>query len=309
MYRTVLTVGCLLVASANLQAEQKTDEAPKLNFIEHVQPIFREHCFKCHNANEAKGGLALDSFAALMEGGGSGEIVYDGDAESSRLYQLMIHDDTPVMPPNQDPIAKEKLEIIRQWIGGGLLENSGSKARKKKGPSLSFAATEVGAKPEVIAMPDSVWREPVITPERAAAASAVAASPWAPLVAVGGQRQVAMYNTETGELLGVIPYPEGVPQSIGFSQDGSYLLIAGGTHGSKGMAALYDVKTGNRVTSVGDELDTVFGADVNENITKIALGGPQKIVRVFDISSGEAVFELKKHTDWVYCVDYSPDGV
>ena len=60
---------------------------------------------------------------------------------------------------------------------------------------------------------------------------------------------------------------------------------------------------------MGDELDTVFGADVNETVNKIALGGPQKIVRVFQISSGEVLFELKKHTDWIYCVDYSPDGV
>ena len=32
------------------------------------------------------------------------------------------------------------------------------------------------------------------------------------------------------------------------------------------------------------------------------------MVRIFDTDSGDAVFELKKHTDWVYCVDYSPDG-
>ncbi len=156
MYRTALTFGCLLVAVASLQAEQSTDEAAKINYADHVLPIFREHCFTCHNANDAKGGLALDSFAALMEGGGSGEIVYDGDADGSRLFQLMTHEDTPVMPPNQDPIDKEKLDIVRQWIAGGLLENSGSKVRKKKGPSLSFAATAVGAKPEVIAMPESV---------------------------------------------------------------------------------------------------------------------------------------------------------
>ncbi len=309
MYRIALTLGCLLVATATSQAQQTTEQAPKINYADDVQPIFREHCFKCHNANEAKGGLTLDSFAGLMEGGGSGEIVYAGDAEGSRLYQLMMHEDTPVMPPNQDPLAKEKLQIVSQWIIGGLLENSGSKVRKKKGPSLSFAATEIGAKPDVIAMPEALWRVPVVTTSRAAAASALAASPWAPLVAIGGQKQVSLYNTDSGELAGIIPYPEGVPQSLDFSLDGSYLLVGGGTHGSKGTAALYDVKSGERLVTVGDELDTVFGADINENITRIALGGPQKIVRVFDVASGEVVFELKKHTDWIYCVDYSPDGV
>ncbi len=309
MYRTALTFGCLIVATAALQAQEKKEEAPKINFTDHVQPIFREHCFKCHNANDAKGGLALDSYAALMEGGGSGEVVYDGDAEGSRLYQLMIHDDTPVMPPNQDPIAKEKLAVIHQWINGGLLENSGSKVRKKKGPTLSFATTTVGGKPDVIAMPESMWRVPIVASSRAAAASAVATSPWAPLVAVGGQKQVSLYNTDSAELVGILPYPEGVPQTVRFNVDGAYLLVAGGTHAAKGTAAIYDVKTGDRLLTVGDELDTVFGADISEDMKRIALGGPQKIVRVFDTSTGQMQFEMKKHTDWVYCVDYSPDGV
>ncbi|MCG8651979.1 MAG: hypothetical protein MI861_19215, partial [Pirellulales bacterium] len=300
MYRIALSFGCLMVAAATLWAEEKKEAVPKINYTDHVLPIFREHCLKCHNANEAKGGLALDSYAALMEGGGSGEIVYEGDAEGSRLYQLMVHDDTPVMPPNQDPIAKEKLDVIHKWISGGLLENSGSKARKKKGPTLSFATTAIGAKPAVVAMPESVWRVPVVTTDRAAAASALAASPWAPLVAVAGQRQVVLYNTETSELAGILPYPEGIPQALNFSLDGAYLLAAGGTHSAKGSASLYDVKSGQRLVTVGDELDTVFGADINEDLTRVALGGPQKMVRVFEIASGQPIFEMKKHTDWIY---------
>ncbi len=61
--------------------------------------------------------------------------------------------------------------------------------------------------------------------------------------------------------------------------------------------------------TVGDELDTVFGADINDNMSQVAMGGPQKIVRIYDTSTGDVAFELKKHTDWVYCVEYSPDGV
>ena len=188
---------------------------------------------------------------ALMEGGGSGEDCLDGDADGSRLYQLMTHEDTPVMPPEPGSDRQEKLDIIRQWIGGGLLENSGSKVRRKRGPSLSFAATDVGGKPEVIAMPEKAWRVPVVTPQRAAAASAIATSPWAPLVAIAGQRQVAMYNTDTGILRGIIPYPEGVPQ-VDSVQPGR-CLSAGRWRNSRiqGTASLYDVKTGERVVTGG----------------------------------------------------------
>ena len=93
-------------------------------------------------------------------------------------------------------------------------------------------------------------------------------------MAVAGQKQVALYHTESNDLLGVIPYPEGIPQVLRFNRDGGYLLVAGGTHASMGTASLYDVRNGQRLLSVGDELDVVFGADINDSMTRIALGGP-----------------------------------
>ncbi|MEM6692180.1 MAG: c-type cytochrome domain-containing protein, partial [Planctomycetota bacterium] len=305
MMRISLICGLVLFGSVTSLAQEKA----AINFTDHVLPIFREHCLACHNANDAEAGLAIDTYAGIMEGGGSGDAVMDGDPDSSKLYLVMTHAEEPVMPPDQDPLPKEQLDIIRQWIEGGLLETSGSKRRKRKGPSLSFSATDSSGKPEQIAMPETAWRVPVVSTTRHAASSAIATSPWAPLVAVGGQRQVALYHTETAELLGVLPYPEGIPQTLKFSRDGAYLLVAGGTHASKGTASLYDIRNGNRLLSVGDELDVVFGADINDNLSKIALGGPQRIVRIFDTSTGEILHELKKHTDWVYSVAYSPDGV
>ena len=306
--RLSLSLGLVVLTLLPLSGQEKKTEQASPNFMDHVLPIFREHCLQCHNANDAEAGLAIDSYGALMEGGGSGDVVANGDASASTLYLVMTHAEEPTMPPNQEPISKEKLEIIKKWIDGGLLENSGSKAKKRKGPSLSFTAME-GGKPSEIVMPESLWRVPVVVSGRAAAASALAASPWAPLVAVAGQKQVSLYHTETGQLEGIIPFPEGIPQVLTFSVDGGYLLVAGGTHSSNGVASVYDVKTGERVIKVGDELDTVFGADVNDNLSKIALGGPQRLVRIFDTASGESLFDLKKHTDWVYTVDFSPDGV
>jgi len=60
---------------------------------------------------------------------------------------------------------------------------------------------------------------------------------------------------------------------------------------------------------VGDELDVVLAADVNDDHSCIALGGPQKAVRIYSTETGELLHQIKKHTDWVYAVRYSPDGV
>ena len=282
----------------------------KITFDEHVKPIFRQHCSSCHHQGDKKGGLALDTFTALVEGGASGEVVYDdGDFESSRLWQLVNHDDTPEMPPKQDKIPADQLKIIRKWLEGGILENNGSKAKAKKKNSLAFVATSSGRPDGGGVMPDVLPQSTPVVTSRAAATSAIAASPWAPLVAIAGQKQIVMYDTDTGEMLGILPFPEGIAQSLRFSRDGSFLIAAGGEHSVLGIVAVYDVKNGKRVAQVGDELDTIFGADVNDAMNRIALGGPKKMLRIYDATDGTQLFDIKKHTDWIFSVAYSPDGV
>ena len=39
------------------------------NYEEHIKPIFREHCLKCHGEDEQKADLNLGSFATVSKGG------------------------------------------------------------------------------------------------------------------------------------------------------------------------------------------------------------------------------------------------
>lgn len=306
MQRNTFALAILTAAAPAIAGAQ---EPTKITFEDHIKPIFRQHCVTCHHQGDKKGGLGLDTFSAVIEGGGSGEIVYEGDADGSRLWQLVDHQDTPVMPPNQDKLPAEQLTLIRGWIEQGMPENSGSKMKEKKKNALSFVAASSGKPEGPAAMPESLPQKvPVIT-DRAAAVTAIATSPWAPLVAVAGQQQIAFYHTETTELLGILPYPEGIAQSLRFSRNGSFLIVGGGEHSARGVVTIYDVKTGELVATVGDELDTVFGADANDTMSRVALGGPKKMLRIFDATDGTLLFDLKKHTDWIYTVAYSPDGV
>lgn len=285
------------------------DGTEKISYEEHVRPILRQHCFSCHNQNEKKGGLALDSYASTMEGGAGGEVVFDGDGSASRIWQLMAHEDTPIMPPGQDKLPGELIDTVKAWIDGGLLENAGSKAKKKKTNALAFSSSADGKPEGPPPMPETVWKQPSVTTDRPAAATSIRTSPWAPLVAIGGQDQVILYNTDSGELVGVLPFPEGEPQSLSFSRDGGYLLVGGGRHSAQGVTVLYDIRTGDRVGRAGDELDIVLGSDIHPDLSRVALGGPQRLVRIHDLATGAVAIELKKHTDWVYSVRYSPDGV
>src|SRR5688500_7751154 len=110
-----ISIFCCVVgfAAACVAQEAKPDMPPaaKVTYDDHVKPIFREHCLSCHNQEQEKGGLALDSYGAMMTGGASGEVVLAGDKERSRLFALVSHAETPKMPPMQDRIADAKLAV------------------------------------------------------------------------------------------------------------------------------------------------------------------------------------------------------
>lgn len=296
------------LAASGVRAADKP--AAKITFDEHVLPILRESCAACHGADKQRGGLAVHTFAATMQGGGSGAVVKSGDPDGSRLYLLMAHKDEPVMPPKSPKLDQAKLDLVNKWIAGGALENSGSKPVAPKPRTEVGLTSIVRGRPPVPPMPARpLPQEPAVKTARGNAVTALTASPWAPLLAVGGQKQVLLYNTDTLDLAGVLPFPEGVPQVLKFSRNGS-LLLAGGGHAAKsGKVVVWSVATGERIIEVGDETDTVLAADISPDQTHIALGGPSKMVRIYSTRDGQKVREIKKHTDWIYALEFSPDGV
>ncbi|QDV22840.1 c-type cytochrome domain-containing protein [Aureliella helgolandensis] len=308
---TPLAFGLLCGVSANpLRSMADEPAEKKITFDDHIKPIFREHCTACHAEGDKASDLALDTYTGVMAGGSSGDVIASGNPGGSRLYALVNHSERPFMPPDEDAIAKEKQDLLKLWIEQGMPENSGSKIKRASSAATAMLGTVSLGKPDgPPPMPESLLAQPVVETERSAAIAAMAASPWAPLIAVGGQEQVVLYHAQSGELLGVLPFPEGEPQSLTFTRDGKQLLIAGGKHSHSGCAVLVDIATGERITKVGDELDTVLAADISPDKKRIAIAGPQKIIRIFDSLSGEQVQELKKHTDWIFALRFSPDGV
>ena len=215
-------VALLAIALAPLSAFAA--DAPKVTYQDHVQPIFRQYCATCHNTNKKVADLDLLNYTSMMQGGGSGAVIEPGDAANSYLFMLVNHESEPYMPPKQDKLPADKLDLIRKWIDGGALENSGSKPIAKKPQfDLSLGASPTGRPEGPPPMPELLSLEPVVHTEHTTAVTALASNPWSPLVAVGGQKQVILYNTKTLDLAGVLPFPEGVPQSLKFSHNGSLL--------------------------------------------------------------------------------------
>ncbi len=304
---------CVLAPSRALPEDNKstTAKGPKVTYEDNVKPIFRERCFACHNTEKKTAGLDLTNYAGAMAGGGSGPVINPGSSGDSYLFSLVSHQSEPHMPPKSDKLPADMLTTISKWIDGGALETSGSKAAVSKKPKVDLAlkGAPVGRPAGPPPMPEHLSLEPVIRTARATASRTVAVNPWSPLAALAGQKQVLLYNTKTLELVGVLPFPEGVPQVLKFSQNGLLLLAGGGRGAASGRVVVWNVKTGERIFEVGEELDTVLGADISADQSLIALGGPSKMVRVYSTADGSLKSTMKKHTDWVTAVAFSPDGV
>jgi hypothetical protein len=286
-------------------------EESTLTFDDHVLPIFRNHCVNCHNADKAKGGLNVVTYSALMSGGSSGPVVLSGDPDGSRLVRVLAHMEEPFMPKDAEKRPDAELEVIKNWIASGLLEFAGDQPKKSAVPKMKISlAASPDTQPEgPPPMPVEGWLDPFVPSARANTIMALAASPWAPLIAIGGHRQILLYHAESHELLSIFPYEEGQPYSLGFSRNGSLLFAAGGVGGQSGRVALWKVETGERVGTVGDELDAILSADLSPDQRFLAIGGTDKRVKVFDLDSGEIYHNIKQHTDWVTTVAFSPDGV
>jgi hypothetical protein len=243
-----------------------------------------------------------------MDGSDNGKVVEPGDPDKSLLLKVLTHTEEPFMPKGADKLPDAQIDLIRQWIQANAPEKTGGAiAKQNAGPSIAVVPAE--EKPQgPPAMPSDGLLEPVIHTMRRGTVPSVAGSPWAPLVAIAAQKQVLLYNTDSLQLVGILPFPEGFPQIVRFSHNGS-LLIAGGGIGAKlGHVVIWDVVTGRRIAEIGDEFDTVLAADISPDQSLVALGGPSRVVKIFSASDGALICKMKKHTDWVTALSFTPDG-
>jgi hypothetical protein len=279
------------------------------NYDDDVKPIFARYCFACHNASEMRSGLNLEAYSGVLKGGGSGDAVIGGRAASSLLYKAVAREEgAPQMPLGNPKIPDASIATIRDWIAGGLLENAASLPKGAVAPSLDFKPTALNKPSGEPAMPQSLPALTLGEPGRAHPVTALAASPWAPLVAVAGHERIYLYNLDHRVPAGELAFPEGIPYVLRFSRDGSTLVAAGGRGVQSGKAVLFDVRTGRRLGVLGDEKDVVLAADLSADGKLLALGGPARIVKVFSVADGKELYQIKKHTDWITALEFSPDG-
>jgi WD40 repeat protein len=212
------------------------------------------------------------------------------------------------MPLGLPKIPEVEIAVIRDWIQQGLLADPTSQPKGQAaapvGVQSAIAHRPTGPPP----MPDKLPAVDLPKLARPHPVTALAADPWSPLLAVAGHERIYLYDLKSRSLLGELPFPEGIPYVLRFSRDGATLLAGGGRGVQSGRVVLYDVRTGKRTATIGQERDIVLAADLSPDGKMVALGGPSKIVKVFSVPGGQLLYQINKHTDWITSLAFSPDG-
>jgi WD40 repeat protein len=191
------------------------------------------------------------------------------------------------MPPEDaEGLNEEELKILATWIEQGA-----------KGPSGAMPIKRSLRTPAIKA------NEQVALPITAAALSADG-----DLVAVARFGSVEVMQGDIEYVIHLSSDDRGKINSLEFSPDSKTLLIGSGLTGVYGRAAIYDWKSGDLVKEFTVAGDTLYDAVFSPDGKTIAAAGYDAVIRLWDVSSGKQLGQLKGHNGAIYDLEYSPDG-
>ncbi len=307
-------LAALLLGSASPAYAQPPAGKP-VSFINDVAPILKENCFACHDARKKSGKFDMTTFEKLMAGGSNGEPVAPGKPAESDLHELIVSKDERRMPPRDkgEPVPPAKAKVIEQWIKEGA----------KLDPGLD-------PKADLVKELRVRWKPPV-PPARyqfPAVVNALAFTPDGKRLVVGGHHELTVWSAADGKLVKRVYTRTERAYAMAFLPDGK-LVVAGGRPGQEGDVRVYDItadgKTRDGVAVLDgvndkkvmlkqllDADDSVLCLAVSPDGKRLAAGGCDRTVRVWDLSGGveDAKLEqtIENHADWVLGVALSADG-
>jgi uncharacterized membrane protein len=98
------------------------DGDPATFYGARIAPILRDHCLLCHSAEKHRGGLRLNTYAAIMHGGKDGLVIVPGDPKASELQRRISlpAGDKDAMPAEGKPhLSAAEVKLIGLWIAAG----------------------------------------------------------------------------------------------------------------------------------------------------------------------------------------------
>tara|TARA_R110002049_G_scaffold285698_1_gene466656 strand:- start:20280 stop:23087 length:2808 start_codon:yes stop_codon:yes gene_type:complete len=113
-------INVLMTVVLSIVASSRSNADP-VDYERDIAPILEDRCLYCHGEDEQESGLRLDRRAKMLRGGDSGlAAIVPGKPDKSYLIEVIKHvDEDMAMPPDDDKLPDEEIELIARWIEEG----------------------------------------------------------------------------------------------------------------------------------------------------------------------------------------------
>jgi hypothetical protein len=118
MKRLILVTLFLSVNSFAIIAPAAPVRGGDNHFEKNVRPLLVEKCQSCHGPDKPKGGLRVDSRAALLKGGNTGPAIVPGKPAESLLVKAISYAGDLKMPP-KGKLSDQEIGLLTEWIKSG----------------------------------------------------------------------------------------------------------------------------------------------------------------------------------------------
>jgi hypothetical protein len=121
-------LGLAVLAGAGETPPRRLPQADARTFFESkIRPVLAGTCLKCHGGKKIKGGLQLDSRAAMLEGGDHGPALVPGSPDKSLLIQALRHAHKEVKMPPGKRLPEAVVKDFAAWVKDGAFWPKGVK--------------------------------------------------------------------------------------------------------------------------------------------------------------------------------------
>jgi WD40 repeat protein len=250
------------------------------SYLRDVRPILDKNCTSCHQPASTQLDLDLTTYARFQAGGKRGPAFVAGSPEESLVIQFITAALKPPMPFGQPPLGAGDVSTIREWIKSGAKDDS---------------------PPEMASSEPAVYHQPPVI-------TALRFSPDGKTLAVSGNREVLLHRADGSGLVNRLPGKADRILSIAFSADGNLMIAGGGTPARFGEIQFWEPHEGKLLRAAEATSDTVFGASLSPDASKVAVGCADNTVRVFETATGKELYKISAHENWVLGTAFGIDS-